>query len=156
MVHSKSRSCWIWLLICFSVSLVGCGQADPSDAMLKEQNNSNILRLANLYFDFQTKHANEGYRGPSDIKEFKSHIKQIQSEKLAKLGISDIEKLLLSERDSELFEIKFGVAGSARGSREPVIFEKTGKSGKKMVGFLDSRAVEMDASEADKLLKGSS
>ena len=152
MKNQNWVACWLMVIVVGLV--VGCSSKDPRDAAMAELNKTNIQRLANLYKGFQMKHATEGFRGPKDLEEFKSHIKETPSENLSKMGVDsgDIDSLFTSERDSEPYDIKYDVSGGPRGSEAAVIFEKTGVGGKKMVGFLNSRTEELDAAEADSLM----
>jgi hypothetical protein len=131
----------------------GCGGDDGGAGALAEANSTNIQRLANLYFTFQTNH---DFRGPKDEAEFKAFLQSFNPEKLKRIGIDPgaIDALFVSERDSHPFKIRYGVQGSAMGSGEPVVFESTGADGKRQVGFLNMTQREVDAAEYDELWAG--
>lgn len=130
--------------------LLGCtGRTDP-DSAIASVNETNLQRLANLYFTFQSKH---DWRGPANEDEFKSFLRGYNPEKLTRIGIDPnaIDKLFISERDGEPFRIRYRVVGSAMGSSEPVIFESKGDGRNRLVGFLDMRQREVDETEYDAL-----
>lgn len=127
-------------------SLVGCRGGNTPDDAIRSANQSNIQRLANLYMMYQVQHK---FQGPPNEGEFRNFLNAADAGALSKMGvsISEVDKLFICERDSEPFKIKYGVRSGPRGSTEPVIFESTGKSGKKMVGFLNMVQREVDDAE---------
>lgn len=139
---------------CLALGVIaGCARSvDPAEAIARV-NETNIQRLANLYFSFQMKH---GWRGPANESEFKEFIRNYKPEKLARIGIDAgaIDELYISERDGQPFQIRYGVAGSAMGSSEPVVFESTGVDGKRLVGFLNMEQREVDDAEYKELWAG--
>jgi hypothetical protein len=148
-------------LVCMLSSLLlqlltlGCsGEVDPATAVAKV-NENNIQRLANLYFTFQMKH---NWHGPSDEAEFKNFLHNYSPSKLTRIGISPnaIDEIFVSERDGQLFKIRYSVLGSSMGSSEPVVFESVGVGETRQVGFLDMTQREVDAAEYEKLWQGGS
>lgn len=141
--------CWMLVACC----AVGCGGDDGGAGALAQANSTNIQRLANLYFAFQTKHE---FRGPKDEAEFKAFLASFNAEKLQRIGIEPgaTDTLFVSERDGQPFQVRYGVRGSAMGSSEPVIFEATGVDGKRQVGFLNMTHRDVDATEYDALWAG--
>jgi hypothetical protein len=130
--------------------VTGCSNSsDPVDT-LASVNETNLQRLANLYFTYQSKH---DWRGPADEAEFKSFLRGYNPAKLTRIGIdpNKIDDLFLSERDGQPFKIRYGIPGSSMGSSAPVIFEATGIGGKRLVGFLNMQQREVDAAEYDAL-----
>jgi hypothetical protein len=125
---------------------VGCTSRTDPDAAIASVNRTNIERLANLYFTYQSQH---DWHGPADEAEFKSFLRGYNPHKLTRIGVdpNDIEKLFISERDGQPFKIRYGVVGSAMGSSAPVIFESTGDGKGRLVGFLDMQQREVDESE---------
>ncbi|MEN0110145.1 MAG: hypothetical protein AAF805_05440, partial [Planctomycetota bacterium] len=73
--------------------------------------------------------------------------------KLERIGVdaASIDGLFVSERDGQPFNIRFGVRGSAMGSKEPVVFEAEGEDGRRMVGFLNMTSKEVESPEYDRL-----
>jgi hypothetical protein len=136
-----------WLL---TGLLSGCsGRTDP-DSAIAGVNRTNMQRLANLYFTYQSQHE---WRGPATEAEFKSFLHGYNLHKLERIGVDPnaLDSLFVSERDGQPFKIRYGVLGSAMGSSAPVIFEATGDGKRRMVGFLDMQQREVDESEYDTL-----
>ncbi len=134
-------------------ALHGCGRnTDPHDA-LASVNETNIQRLANLYFTYQSKH---DWRGPADEAKFKDFLRSYNAAKLTRIGIDPnaIDELFISERDGQPFKIRYGVAGSAMGSSEPVIFESSGDGETRLVGFLNMKQRAVDEAEYQALWAG--
>lgn len=135
----------LWLAIA-----VGCrGSVSPDDA-LAQANETNIQRLANLYFTYQMKH---DWQGPADESEFRQFIESYDPAKLTRIGIdpATVDELFINPRDGQPFKIRYGVPGSAMGSSAPVIFEAVGVDGQRMVGFLDMEQREVDEAEYQQL-----
>jgi hypothetical protein len=130
--------------------LPGCTRTiDPNEA-IASVNETNIQRLANLYFTYQMKH---GWKGPGNEAEFKKFLGGYNPAKLTRIGIDpgSIDELFINERDGEPFKIRYSVVGSAMGSSEAVIFESVGEGGKRLVGFLSMEQREVDEAEYDNL-----
>jgi hypothetical protein len=131
-------------------ALTGCSGGVDHDEALARVNSTNIQRLANLYFTYQTQ--NE-WRGPADEAAFKSFIRSYNPQKLTRIGVdaNAIDSLFTSERDGRPFKIRYGVKGSAMGSSEPVIFESLGVDGTRQVGFLNMTQTLVDEAEYESL-----
>ena len=134
------------------VGVLGCGEADPT-AKLAELNETNVQRVANLYFAYQKKH---NFNGPPNEEAFKSFVTNFNPTKLERMGIDPAatSDLFTSSRDGQPFKIRYGVRGSAMGSQEAVVFEAEGVSGTRMVGFLNLTHREVDAIEYEQLWSG--
>jgi hypothetical protein len=130
--------------------LVGCTSHTDHDSAIASVNETNLQRLANLYFTYQSKHE---WRGPADEAQFKSFLRGYNPRKLARIGIEPnaIDELFICERDGEPFKIRYGVVGSAMGCTKPVIFESTGDGERRLVGFLNMQQREVDESEYNSL-----
>jgi hypothetical protein len=126
--------------------LAGCSSHTDPDSAIASVNETNIQRLANLYFTYQSQHE---WRGPADEAEFKSFLRGYNPHKLTRIGIdpNSLDKLFISERDGQPFKIRYGVLGSAMGSSAPVVFESAGAGKGRLVGFLDMQQREVDESE---------
>ena len=135
---------------CGVLTIAGCGGGNSPESALAAVNESNIQRLANLYFTFQMKN---NWKGPKNEEEFKEFLRGYNPKKLERIGIDPnaIDDIFISGRDDQPFRIRYGVPGSAMGSTEPVIFESSGVDGKFLVGFLDMRQEEFDSAESDEL-----
>jgi hypothetical protein len=125
---------------------LGCGGGDDPNAAIAKVNSTNLQRLSNLYSSFQMDH---DWRGPADEEEFKAFLKGYNPRKLTRIGIdpASIDALFVSQRDGQLFKVRYGVRGSAMGSSEPVVFESEGVDGARQVGFLDM--VQRDVAEPE-------
>ena len=134
----------------FEGLLIGCSSRTDPDSAIARVNTTNIQRLANLYFTFQSQHE---WRGPAGEAEFKSFLHKYNPHKLSRIGVDPnaLDKLFISERDELPFKIRYGVLGSAMGSSAPVIFESAGNGKRRFVGFLDMQQREVDDSEYDAL-----
>ena len=102
------------------------------------------MRLASSYAMYQQKN---GFKGPKNIEEFKTFLKDPKNESLlVTIGFdpADIDATFTSERDDEEIVIRWGVPGSSRGCYEPVTFEATGVNGVKLVGFANGVFEEVD------------
>jgi hypothetical protein len=134
------------------VALSGCGQADP-DAAIAKVNETNLQRVANLYFTYQMKH---NWRGPADEASFKKFLREYNPRKLERIGVDPaaIDELFISQRDGEPFKIRYGLKGSAMGSSEPVVFESMGVDGQRRVGFLNMEQRDVDEAEYNALWSG--
>jgi hypothetical protein len=135
--------------------LNGCSSRTDPDSAIARVNGTNIERLANLYFTFQSQH---DWRGPADEAEFKSFIGKYNPKKLSRIGVDPnaIDKLFISERDGQPFKIRYGVVGSAMGSSAPVIFESAGDGSRRQVGFLDMQQRDVDETEYNALWSATS
>ncbi len=144
-MHIARTSCCILL-----VAVAGCGGGVDGDHALAEVNSTNIQRLANLYFTYQTR--NE-WRGPADEAEFKRFIRGYNPQKLARIGVDPnaVDALFVSERDGQPLKIRYAVMGSAMGSAEPVVFESQGVDGGREVGFLNMTQREVADAEYESL-----
>jgi hypothetical protein len=136
-----------------AVVFSGCSNRTDPTAAIARVNETNLQRLANLYFTYQSKH---NWRGPADEAEFKAFLRSYNPAKLSRIGIdpNQLDDLFLSERDGQPFKIRYGVPGSAMGSTEPVVFEATGIGGTRLVGFLNMEQREVDAAEYGVLWAG--
>jgi hypothetical protein len=141
--------CWYVLGLLVFVSVLGCGRVSPEDA-LAEANDTNMKKLANLYFTYQMKH---DWKGPKSEEDFRKFIEGFDAAKLKRIGIESgsIEGLFSNDRDGKPFKIRYGVAGSAMGSSAAVIFEEEGVGGQRMVGFLNMEQRQVDDAEYDQL-----
>jgi len=79
-----------------------------------------------------------GWQGPKDEKVLRDFVTHhgLPEKNFQMMGIDStkLDALFTSERDGKQFKIKYGVAGGI-GSVNPIVFEREGYGGKKMVGF---------------------
>jgi hypothetical protein len=114
-------------------AFVGCG-SDPATEIVRNSNRTNIQRVTNLYSRYQLEHQ---WRGPANAKAFREFIPTLQPQLLELIGVnpSDLDNLFKSERDSEPFDITYGVVTNSQGTDDPIVSEKTGVDGVRQVGF---------------------
>jgi hypothetical protein len=141
----------VFVTVLALAGITGCGSGNNPDAALANANKTNMQRLTNLYVMYQMKN---GFKGPKDEATFKAFLKKAKSESLVSMGVDpdSIDDLFICERDGEPFNIRYGVPTTSRGSKEPVVFQKTGSGGERMVGFLNMVQREVEDAEYDSLL----
>ena len=142
--------CCICLMVLASGFLLGCGSGNDPNQAIANANKSNIQRLSNLYVMYQM---NNKFRGPKDEAAFKAYIASADIESLESMGVDPnaVDDLFICESDGEPFNIRYNVPTGTRGSKEPVIFQKSGSGGRRMVGFLNMVQREVDDEEYDRL-----
>lgn len=139
----------VWCVLFAVICSVGCGsKLSPAEQKIADRNKTNMNRLCNMYTLYQSKH---GWQGPADEAALKKFIKEQEPVVLKRMGIEDVDAIFVSEVDEQPFEIKWAVAGSQRGDAVPIVFEKTGKDGKRRVGFTRPPIKEVDDAEYKKL-----
>ncbi len=140
--------------ICVSLMLAGCSGSRSPAAQVQDANKTNIQRLTNLYTRHQLFKAGQG---PKSEQDFKTFILSADPETLKNIGVdvNAIDSLFVSERDSQPFEIRYGVVGGARISNQALVLEKSGVDGVRQVGFA-SMAIREISSEGEiaKLMAG--
>jgi hypothetical protein len=136
------------------VGLAGC-RGDAAREMIAANNDTNVKRLGTLYGFFQLR--NE-FRGPRDEDELRAFINAQDPARLALAGISPaaIDGLFTSERDRLPFRIRYGIDTRVRGPALPVVFEQTGRDGRRQVGFTGGTVDEVDAATYESLWSGAS
>lgn len=102
--------------------------------------------LARIFGDYAAANG----KGPASEAEFKQHLESLGKERLEAMGLADLEKALVSPRDQQPYLVNY--AWQPPPPMEPtkaayVIAEKTGKDGKKLVGFATGTVKEMLDSE---------
>lgn len=135
---------------CMIVAVSGCGDLSSEDAV-SQQNDTNIKRLSNLYFRYQS---GNGWNGPESEDEFREYVKNVPQFIKERIGFTSVDDLFVSQRDGQPFKIRLEVKGSARGCSEPAIFETDGVEGKRMVGFLNMMQREVEEQEYNDLWEG--
>lgn len=152
MKSSMNTKVLVGLAVFAVAILVGCGGFDAQSAM-QEQSATNAQRMATLYVQHQR--ANQG-AGPKDEAKFRQYIESINPKLLERIGVdpNQIDALFASERDGEELEIRYGVKGNAMSAPEPVVFEKTGVDGVRLVAFTGQKLEQIsDDTKYQELLK---
>ncbi|MFT5300179.1 MAG: hypothetical protein ACI814_000953 [Mariniblastus sp.] len=139
------------LLAVTVLGVVGCGGSGTAGSALKNSNQTNMQRLANLYMKYQMSHK---FNGPKDEASFKAYLKTVKPESLESMSVdpAETDALFICDSDGEPFVIKYGIRGSSRGSQEAAIFQASGSGGKRMVGFLNMSQRSVDDDEYETLL----
>lgn len=133
--------------------LLGCSnEKEQIGREIAAMNTSNIQRISNIYAAYQN--AKNG-KGPKDEVELKGFIKEYDPFKVASMGFdaNNLDKSFTSERDGAAFKIRYNVGGG-RGSADAVVFEATGKDGKKQVGYTGGKVEEVDDATYQALWSG--
>ena len=126
--------------------------AYDSMGAIDKLNATNPQRLATLYKMFQTHHRG---KGPANEEEFRKYISSIGPQLLARIKVEpdNLDPLFLGERDSQPLVIKWKQSGNDRSPPEPVVFEKEGVDGKRIVAYTGNKFEEIeDAAAYQKLL----
>jgi hypothetical protein len=121
------------------VFLGGCGD---SAALKEAREKDNIRTLARMYGQFMSSHRGNG---PKNEQEFKQYL-QGRREELAREEITDVDALLVSNRDGEPYVVVYGLVPtrSMTPSGRVVAYEKSGIDGKRMVAYETMAAEELD------------
>jgi hypothetical protein len=133
-----------------SIIVAGCGGSNSGDRMIANENQTNLQRLCNMYTLFQSKN---GWQGPADEAALKKFIRDQNPRVLSRMGIdaANVDAIFTSERDNEKFIVLWATAGGARDEAKPIVAEKTGVSGMRMIGFTLPVHREVDDAEYRKL-----
>ncbi len=139
------------IMLFFLAICAGCGSGNNPNAAIAQANKTNLQRLSNLYVKYQMTNR---FKGPKDEVEFRKFISSANnSETLALMGVdpNEIDELFICESDGEPFAIRYNVPSGTRGSTEPVVFQKTGSDGMRMVGFLNMVQRKVNDEEYERL-----
>src|SRR5262249_39109267 len=132
----------IELLVVLAIlsAISGCGSNE-----LESPTAAKLRGLATLYLDYAA--ARNG-KGPANQPELKKHIRGQPDFVLQMNGVDPkaLDAVFVSERDQEPFVILYGVSISGiTGSSAPLIaHEKTGKNGKRLVVFANTKVEQVE------------
>lgn len=146
------RARWVAAL-CVSTIALGCGSGNDAAGGIAAANDSNVLRLSNLYQAYRLRNNSQG---PQDQAALVAFLREkMIPERLERMGVDpdNIEGLFVSDRDGEPLVVRYGVPGGL-GAVDAVVFEKEGSDGKRQVGFTDGSLKEVDAGQYEQLLQG--
>jgi hypothetical protein len=145
-------SCFVFSAIL--ISTVGCGGGQLATDV-NENNKTNIQKLLNL-ITLHQKRTNKAAESADMLREWLATSNNID-QNLELMGI-DKEKLdeyLVSDRDGEPFDVRWGTFMARGGASEPYVFEKVGIEGIRQVMWTSGGGItEVDEEEYDKLRKG--
>jgi len=148
----------IWFVLSIGLCcLGGCGGSQDLEAV-KAANDTNLKKIGSIY---QLYASRSGYTGPKSKEELKSFLKT--NGKIAKnlelMGIDreKIDDYFISENDGKEFDFRWGVFinPDRERSRAPLVFEKEGKDGIRLVLLSNRKILEVgDDKKYQALLKG--
>jgi hypothetical protein len=108
--------------------LAGCGYEKPTRTE-RDPGERPILRVLSLYSAYRTAHGN---KQPQTIDQLKAWVKGLPKEKREALGVEDPDRVFISPRDNQPFQLNPVVAGAMGGQQSIVIYEKNGVNGVRM------------------------
>ena len=130
---SLSRVGRLVLLVAIAAGLTGCSSSE----VVTTTDDAHIKQVAVLYGQFIG--MNKG-KPPADEKAFKTFVQQNLT---ARQSTDTVETVLTSPRDKQPYVLRYGVLA---GTDKPavVVYEQTGKNGKRFVGLSHGGTEEVD------------
>lgn len=142
-----------FLLVCMG----GCGASQNLDHV-KSANDTNIKKLCSAYQLYASRSRYIGPKSKEELLDFlKNNEKITRNLELMDLDRSEIENYFISENDGKEFEIRWGVFVNPdqERAREPLVFEKEGKDGIRLVMLANRNILEVNNDKKyQALLKG--
>jgi len=140
-----SASCLAVLALAFS----GCGGSDE----LNSPTANKLKAIGKLYLDFV---ATRSGTGPASEQEFKKHLRGLPEHVLNSNGMDPkaIDDAFVSGRDQQPFVILYGIkVTQVSGTSAPLVaHEKTGKDGRRLVGYANGKVELLDDTRLQALL----
>ena len=137
--------------------LAGCRSSQHVE-FVKSANDTNIKKMGNAYMLYASW---PNYTGPGSLEELKSFLtSDARIEKnLQLMGIEreNVDQYFISENDGKEFEFRWGVFinPDRQRSTEPLVFEKEGKDGTRLVMLSNRKILEVNNDRKyEKLLTG--
>jgi hypothetical protein len=131
-----------------TIAATGCGSDE-----LNSSTATKLKALATLYLDYAV--AKRG-QGPSSEQVLKNHMRSLPDFVLQMNGVGSegIDAVFVSDRDQEPFVVLYGVTISGlSGTSAPLLaYEKTGKKGKRLVVFANTKVAHVDESQLPGLM----
>jgi len=131
-----------------TIAVPGCGSDELNSSTAVK-----LKALGTLYLDYAV--AKRG-QGPSSEKVLKSHMRSLPDFVLQMNGVDPggIDAVFVSDRDQESFVVLYGITISGvSGTSAPLIaYEKTGKKGKRLVVFANTKVAYVDESQLPGLM----
>ncbi len=138
--------------------LNGCGSDQTAD-YVKASNDTNMKKMGNAYMLYASW---SRYTGPDSMDEFKRFLKTDKriDKNLELMGIEreKVDEYFISENDGKEFDFRWKVFinPDRTRSKEPLVFEKEGKGGVRLVMLSNRKILEVRNDKKYKsLLKGS-
>lgn len=155
---SSKRVIAILILGICCVGFVGCSSNKQDAEYLQASNDANIKKMCNAYMLYA---AWSRYTGPESKEEFRSFLQTDprveKNMKLMGIDRDKIDEYFVSENDGQEFDFRWGVFinPDQKRSSEPLVFEKEGKDGTRLVMLSNLKILEVDNDEKyRRLLKG--
>lgn len=149
------------IVILLSIAIcgfLGCSGPNYSLDEVQAANDTNIKRMAGVYRLYSKRF---GYRGPKSKEEMLDFMENNESvaRNLEIMGMErdKLSEYFISENDGEEFEFRWGafVDPDLRNAREPIVFEKTGANGVRLVILSNRKILEVASDKKyETLLKG--
>src|SRR5262249_15901812 len=131
-----------------TIAAAGCGSDE-----LNSSTAAKLKALATLYLDYAV--AKRG-QGPRSEQVLKNHMRSLPDFVLQMNGggPEGIDAVFVSHRDQEPFAVLYGVTISGlSGTSAPLLaYEKTGKKGKRLVVFANTKVAHVDESQLPGLM----
>jgi hypothetical protein len=138
----------VWVFLLALIAAPGCGGSDE----LNSPTAVKLKAIGKLYLDFV---ASSSGKGPASEKEFKRHLRGLPDHVLSGNGMDPkaIDEAFVSGRDKEPFVIRYGIViKQISGKSMPLVaHEKTGKDGKRLVGFANGNVDLVDEARLQEL-----
>lgn len=137
------------LCLLLTVLLFGTGGCGPSQNLdhVKAANDTNIKKLCSAYQLYASRSRYIGPESKEELVEFlRTNEKITRNLELMGLDRSEIDGYFISENDGKEFEIRWGVFVNPdqERAREPLVFEKEGKDGIRLVMLANRNILEVD------------
>ena len=146
------------LLVVAGCVFSGCSGPKYSLEGVQAANDTNIKKMAAVYRLYAKRF---GYRGPKSKEGLLDFMKNNESieRNLEIMGIErdKLDKYFISENDGEEFEFRWGafVDPDTRMAKEPIVFEKTGTNGVRLVILANRKILEVSSDKKyETLLNG--
>lgn len=129
-------------LIC---GLNGCSDNVDFDALVGEQNKTNIDKVANAYNMMASRNNFTGPKSEDDFKQWLREEPSIEKNlKFMNIDRAELDQYFVG-RDDFPFEIRYGLKGLINGAAAPCVFEQTGVDGVRQVAYSDGRIEKVES-----------
>lgn len=156
MNFARFKQSLVLLSVC---CLVGCGpSSEQNTGFVASTNDANIKKITSLYQLYANRTDYTGPKSKEQLIEFVNSNQSIE-ENLKLLGVDreKINEYFISENDGQEFDLRWGVwiNPDAERTKEPLVFEKEGKDGVRLVMLSNRNILKIsDDEKYQKLLKG--
>lgn len=133
-------SCRFLGLSLLAVVFAGCGRQQAELKSERDPGERPILKVLSIYSRFQR----ENNRSPANTEELKGWLKRQDKTVREQLGADDVEKVFISPRDNQPFQINPPNPRVMGGQGRVVIYEKVGVDGKRQTASSMATVAEMD------------